>query len=183
MALPASRNTTYVAGATQIKAADLNGLQDYIVGHSEAHSLWIGPPGMMNSDTGWSVDPSGSAVLPNWISGGASAYLIIPVPLWYGTTVKHKLTSLAVKLKPNASGVLTLKTWTVDGMATTATPGAGAAQIGSTQSSSGTSWQTLTVTGLTASPTSNVLITAVVISAQASDKVIGALATYTTIDA
>lgn len=137
MALPLSRNTTY-SGATQIKSADLNDLQDQIIRHERgAHvarrRFRHASEGRQVSGAGGSFDSNG-----RWQNGATSDLFMIPFEIEEG----DRVTGFEFKADPAASGVVTAQLrrqrWDADTINTVAPTG----------STSGDLFQTVAVTGL-----------------------------------
>lgn len=136
MPLPDSRETTYAAGS-QVKSVDLNKLQDSIVQGS--HPDYTIPLPAVDAEPG-----SGAARqqtdLANILQATGDAILaFIPLPVRVG----EKLKSVKATVQPTV-GTVSLKVWKLQKTAALTLT-----QLGSTQTSSGTTVQDLSVTGLT----------------------------------
>jgi len=111
MSLPSSRNTTYVA-ADPVLSADLNAIQDCIVGSKRGDFTLIVHPSMGWADpANWAMSASG------YMLSAAAGALYIPIPLITGDRIKEvtfalygdgaaDLTSSYIK-KLTSAGVLT----------------------------------------------------------------------------
>lgn len=94
-----------------------------------------------------------------FVSGGATDAVHVPLGVQEG----ERITAVAVRVAPNAAGAVQLRVFKIDASMVVA-------QLGSTQNSSGTSLQTLTVSGLTEAVDSTaVAYYAIVDAGQASD--------------
>src|SRR5574343_695720 len=106
MALPLSRNTNYAA-ASQIKSADLNDIQDCLIGDKHGSRVLNIDAAMamgVSSNWGYTSLNLGLAYDPQWYHSVAVAdeELIIPVPLGIG----DRISAVTCYLFAGASGIL-----------------------------------------------------------------------------
>lgn len=81
MALPLSRNTTYVLGVSQVKAADLNALQDAVIGGQRGSLPLVIPAASFTKLTG-------AATLSGGVWTGVGIFLV-SLPFFVGTTIEQ----------------------------------------------------------------------------------------------
>jgi hypothetical protein len=107
MPLPSSRNTTYSA-SSPVKSADLNALQDCIVGNKHGSMpVHIGAPSWKIIGAGVANDPNGTEITLGTHTGGAdtpSAICSVDIPA--GCTVTQILVRAR---KTSASGTVTAR--------------------------------------------------------------------------
>lgn len=180
VAIPADGDDLDSASVTQAfeTLADFAGVGAGWAAYSaNTRQLWI-PATMMNGSTGgWAQNPSTASMA--WESLGASATLVVSVPLFFksgSTTIYQKLTAAAAKVDPAGASAMSVKVWEISNMSGAGTPSG--SQIGSTANSSGTAWQVVTVSGIDAGATADIMVTVTVTSGQTGDNVLGVLLTY-----
>lgn len=134
------------------------------------------------AQSGWTFSAGNP---PRWSAAGSGNVLLIPIPLVLqtpyvgGTSIVQTISSIAARIIPNGSGVMTLQAMVETQLSTTNNPLT--SQIGSTASSSGSSHQTITVTPSNYFPTNDQYCYAQLTAAQASDAFYGLFVTYTTV--
>ncbi len=112
MTLPLSRNTSYAAGVTAVKAADLNDTQDCLIaGKHGPVTRWFAPIGA-RTETNITLNANGYLAA----SADAAVINLLSIPLLAGTTI------LGVKcrlLGTGAAGLcrLDVRRWNGDGTA------------------------------------------------------------------
>jgi hypothetical protein len=140
MALPTSINTVYAPGS-QIKSDDLNDIQTSIVGHEDF--LKDPRPRHVNPAAGQLISGTGNFLVSGRFSATAAASIVVPLPVSTG----ERITAISAVIDPGALAV-TIELWRVDSTNVATSLG--------TASSSGSSLQTLSISGLTEVVTSRV---------------------------
>jgi len=145
MTLPASRNTTYAAGA-QVKSADLNDIQDCIISSKQAaRTMLIGAPeGMSSQSVGTPL--SFSTIGRSWSFGTSVEFLFFPIRVITGDRVTGWKLFLN---KSSATGTITGQMQKVEPSTGTITSIGSAA----TNSANNPGFINLPITGLTETAT------------------------------
>lgn len=174
MALPDSRDLTFIDGVSQLPAATMNTIQDLLVLLYGPARMWVGPQNMGSAAGEWVYQSTNPG---EWLATATNDELLISIPLFYwDTTQRQQLTSVRVRMKPGNTGVVAVQVYSADEMDTTNAPTA--TTLGSPGVSDGTAnHQTVTAT-VDAGPADGKYIFVRVLAAQANDRVYGLRVDY-----
>lgn len=123
MSLPTSRNTTYAAGISQVKSADLNELQDLLVQLYGPQKITLGSSAGQSAQ--WSFSPPSGSAVGLWLAPSSAGVVGWQIPVAAGDRIR----SIKALVRDTGAETVELKIFKSDLDAITN------AQIGSTQTS------------------------------------------------
>lgn len=177
MSVGAISSPTTVLLRTVLPASWYQSVMDNInATFNQTYTRWVGTEaGSATSD--WALSALGTAT-PYMVwnyDGAGTADLVLTLPLFYGTSTKERVSSVAVKIYKQGSTTTTVRVAKIEGMDTTATPAF--TSLGSATSITANA-QLITVSGLSVSPTADIMLVASVSGGDAGDRVYGARIAY-----
>lgn len=147
---------------------------------SQTYTRWIGTEaGSATAD--WTLTPGTAGDYMTWVyDGSGAADLTLTLPMFYGTSTKDRVSSVAVKIYKDGGATTTVTVYKMTGLNTTGTPGL--TSLGSATSTT-SGYQLISVSGLTASPAADEMLVVTVGGGDANDKVYGARIAYSLVTA